>query len=193
MITPQQTLIFRGLKKSALVYLLLLRIGRPIGETKIASILSITPKTARERLRDLVELGLVTRIHAQNGYIVTGGGLQLIGLEELKPVKFTGLPININKEGKELNKPKTIINNETGKIFELFKKYGISQNWKTTALAERIDESDFYKALGKLGSKPVAENTGLIIRILEQIADQKDAVGDNLEDWQISQFKDWES
>jgi hypothetical protein len=70
--------LFRSLKKTAIVLMLLFRLDKPVGESEIARILDIHPETTRIYLRSLARLGLVTRTHRFNGWTLTAGGRQMI-------------------------------------------------------------------------------------------------------------------
>jgi hypothetical protein len=70
--------LFRSLKKTAIVLMLLFRLDKPLGESQIACILDIHPETTRIYLRSLARLGLVTRTHRFNGWTLTAGGRQMI-------------------------------------------------------------------------------------------------------------------
>jgi len=77
-ITPEETSVFRLLKRTAIVLLLLLRLDAPTGETEIARILEIDQETARHYLRSLAGIGLIARAFYHHGYILTGHGKQMI-------------------------------------------------------------------------------------------------------------------
>jgi hypothetical protein len=70
--------LFRSLKKTAILLMLLFRLDKPVGESQIAQILDIHPETTRIYLRSLARLGLVTRTHRFNGWTLTAGGRQMI-------------------------------------------------------------------------------------------------------------------
>ncbi len=70
--------IFRALKKTAIVLMLLFRLDKPVGEGEIARMLDIHPETMRTYLRSLARLGMVTRTHRYQGWTLTGGGRQMI-------------------------------------------------------------------------------------------------------------------
>jgi predicted transcriptional regulator len=75
---PKEVELFRCLKKTAILVMLLFRLDKPVGETEIASILDMYPTTVRTYLRSLARLGVVTRTHRHNGWTLTAGGRQMI-------------------------------------------------------------------------------------------------------------------
>jgi hypothetical protein len=75
---PKEVELFRCLKKTAIVLMLLFRLDKPVGEREIASILDMYPTTVRTYLRSLASLGVVTRTHRYNGWTLTAGGRQMI-------------------------------------------------------------------------------------------------------------------
>jgi hypothetical protein len=77
-VTDPPLQIFRCLKKTAIVLMLLFRLDKPVGESEIAEILDLHPETTRIYLRSLAGLGLVTRTHRYHGWMLTAGGRQMI-------------------------------------------------------------------------------------------------------------------
>ena len=77
-ITPDETRIFRLLKRTAIVLMLLLRLDKPTGETEIARTLEIDNETARTYLRSLADIGLIARANYHHGWILTCAGRQMI-------------------------------------------------------------------------------------------------------------------
>jgi predicted transcriptional regulator len=75
---PREVELFRCLKKTAILLMLLFRLDKPVGEIDIASILDIHPQTVRTYLKSLARLGVVTRTHRYQGWTLTGGGRQMI-------------------------------------------------------------------------------------------------------------------
>jgi hypothetical protein len=75
---PKEVELFRCLKKTAIVLMLLFRLDKPVGEREIAGILDIHPQTIRTYLASLAHLGVVTRTHRYQGWMLTGGGRQMI-------------------------------------------------------------------------------------------------------------------
>ncbi len=76
--TFQEVQVIRLLKRQAIVLLLMLRYDRPWGETDIARVLDINNETARNYLRSLADIGLITRSSYHRGWILTTNGRQLI-------------------------------------------------------------------------------------------------------------------
>jgi hypothetical protein len=70
--------LFRCLKKTAIVLMLLFRLDKPVGESESAEILDLHTETTRIYLRSLARLGLVTRTHRYRGWMLTAGGRQMI-------------------------------------------------------------------------------------------------------------------
>jgi DNA-binding CsgD family transcriptional regulator len=77
-LTPAEIDIFRSLKKTAIVLLLMLRLDRPAGETELAAVLSMNIETVRNHLRELSARQLVTRTERYQGWSLTGAGSQMI-------------------------------------------------------------------------------------------------------------------
>ena len=77
-ITPKETRVFRLLKRTAIVLLLLLRLDKPTGETEIARTLEIDNETARTYLRSLADIGLIARANYHHGWILTCAGRQMV-------------------------------------------------------------------------------------------------------------------
>jgi hypothetical protein len=74
---PYEFALFRALKKSAIVLLLMIRLDRPVGESEIVRLLEIDHKTARQALDSLDGLGLLERKAHFNGYQLTNYGKQM--------------------------------------------------------------------------------------------------------------------
>jgi hypothetical protein len=87
---PKEVELFRCLKKTAIVLMLLFRLDKPVGESQIARLLDIHPETTRIYLRSLARLGLVTRTHRFNGWTLTAGGRQMILGESEDPWPVLG-------------------------------------------------------------------------------------------------------
>ena len=83
-ISIEEKLIYRNIKKAAIVWLLLLRLDpQPVTEATAADILQIDRATARKYLRNLNELNIITRLGRFAGYILTDTGRQLALPSEL--------------------------------------------------------------------------------------------------------------
>lgn len=70
--------LFRKLKRTAIVVLLMIRLDHPTGEQEIAEVLEINQETARGYLRELSGMGVVAKIKRYNGYILTELGRQMV-------------------------------------------------------------------------------------------------------------------
>lgn len=78
MITIEEKLIFRNVKKAAIIWILALRMDpQPISESSAAEILQIDKETARKYLRILNECNIITRLGRFSGYALTQSGKQL--------------------------------------------------------------------------------------------------------------------
>lgn len=78
MLSIEEKLIFRDVKKAAIVWLLLLRLDpTPVSESNAAEILQIDKETARKYLRTLNELMICTRLGRYDGYNLTESGRQM--------------------------------------------------------------------------------------------------------------------
>jgi len=81
-LTPSEIALFRSVKKSALVLLLLYRLQAPVTARLVSEILEIDYSTSRKRLAELSRLGFVARSSA--GWILTQSGSQLLLYENRK-------------------------------------------------------------------------------------------------------------
>jgi predicted DNA-binding transcriptional regulator len=188
-LSPSHIRTFRLLKHTAIVYLLLLYLDQPTGESEVARILEIDRKTARKHLLSLTYLGLVTRLKRQSGYILTGAGRQMILGESpteepniKKMGRFSPFSIvnTVNVVNDEELKEKEI-NHHVGKfspveddpkkdpIWDALNAAGISRNRRTARLAKLPHITPEYitahhQALKESGK---GNSTGLLITILE--------------------------
>lgn len=71
-LSPQEAALFPALVKPAVVYLLMLRLGRPTGAREVAGMLGIHEQTAAKYLEALSRLNLVARVAHKNGYVLLG-------------------------------------------------------------------------------------------------------------------------
>lgn len=157
---PNEILIFRSLKKCALVLMLLIRLDKPIGETEISKILDLDPKTVRSNLRSLSTLGWVTRTKFKNGYILTQAGRQLV----------LGSPVETLAAGPAEALPEPASEPDSG---------GISRNPITTTInTESINLSDSLIVVEERDSGKISRNEGesppdspLLGEILESFAE----------------------
>jgi DNA-binding transcriptional regulator YhcF (GntR family) len=76
-LTPEEVSLFRALIKSAVVVLLMLRLGKPTGARELADILNLDEHTVSKHLRALARLNLVGRTGRYSGYFLLDGS-QLI-------------------------------------------------------------------------------------------------------------------
>ncbi len=72
-----ETMVFRALKRTAVILMVARFLDKPVGESDIAAILDISPKTARSHLRSLAALGFLTRLQYHQGYQLTHAGRQM--------------------------------------------------------------------------------------------------------------------
>lgn len=184
--TPAEINLFRSLKKSAIVLLLMFRLDKPIGATEISDILEIDIRTSRRYLRSLSRLGYVARIHFHDGYILTNGGRQLIlpaAVHELEPGKMsqvglTTTTINltslIDSVVVEESKPGKIsqVDEEPldPEILEAFDEVGIGLNKRSEALARQEHVTPEYiraHAAALRKRKQRGYHIGLLITIME--------------------------
>jgi len=71
-LTPAEIACFQALVKPAIVYLLLLRLNRPVGARELADILGLDEHTVAKYLRMLGKLHLVVRTRHRGGYQLAG-------------------------------------------------------------------------------------------------------------------------
>lgn len=76
-LTTAEIYFFRVLRRTAGVFLVLMRLNRPVGEAEIASVLDMSRKTIRAHLRSLAAINLVTRTHFHTGWTLTHAGRQM--------------------------------------------------------------------------------------------------------------------
>ncbi len=72
-------MLFRAVVKSAIVILLMMRLGRPTGAREMADILGLDEHTVAKHLRSLAQVNLVARSSAHSGYILLGGSQLILG------------------------------------------------------------------------------------------------------------------
>jgi DNA-binding transcriptional ArsR family regulator len=77
-LTAPEIFAFRSLRKTAIVYLLMLRLDRPTGANELANLLDVDLSTVRRYLDSLSAAGLIARTAYRDGYSVAAGGRQLI-------------------------------------------------------------------------------------------------------------------
>lgn len=74
--TPQEVMLLRSIKRTAVLLLLMIRLDRPATAKELADILDADYSTIRKHLRELSRLSLVTETRA--GWMLTQGGGQLL-------------------------------------------------------------------------------------------------------------------
>ena len=88
MIPQTEVDLFRSLKKTAIVLLIMIRLDKPCGRNELASILDMDQRTIAAHLRSLAFRQLITRTKFHDGYIPTQLGRQLVlGSPEVLPSK----------------------------------------------------------------------------------------------------------
>ena len=180
----QEILLLRGMRKTAVALILLLRINKPVRATEVARLLDINYETARIYLRQLVETGLVQRMKA--GFFLTPAGLEMFqpvpgkrcfGEGEnadsaplINPINTES--ININHRDKDLRNSSNKQRTADAEIWEAFKRCGISANPRTERLAgqEHITPEyiEGHAKNMKRGGKKFPKWSGLLITILEK-------------------------
>lgn len=92
---PEEIDILSAIKRSAVVLLLLARLGRSAGEKEIAGLLKMNQETVRYHLRSLHNLGLISRNTQHNGYSLTRSGKKLAPIDNAEnPRKSAEYPRN---------------------------------------------------------------------------------------------------
>ncbi|MGE5223315.1 MAG: MarR family transcriptional regulator [Omnitrophica WOR_2 bacterium] len=87
---PPAIQLLHLIKKTAVVLMLLFHLGRPSGETEIASLLAMDISTTRRALRSLEQAGFVIRSQIRNGYSLTEFSRQLFPVETAQNARFSG-------------------------------------------------------------------------------------------------------
>ena len=175
---------FRLLKKTAIVYLLLLYLDRPAGESEIARLLEIDRSTARNHLRSLSAIGLATRLKHQQGYLLTNLGRQMLSgeiehpkiknLEEIPPspiitaVKDSG-SYSDSLTTETIEQMEGIPPFDNTPVWSALNKAGITRNHRTQRLATLPHITPDYITAHRLTLKHAGKGnqTGLLISILE--------------------------
>jgi biotin operon repressor len=185
-ISQAEVCAFRLLKKSALTFLLLLRLDRPTGETEVASLLDIDRQTAHNHLDSLASIGLLTRSRRREGYVLTRAGRQLLmpeaepddpsagDMEEFPP--YPAIIINTVKHDIE-DSLKTIIEPDPEEIppeaseatWSALRRAGIARNPRTEKLARLPHITPELIAAHQLALQRNGKSghTGLLISLLE--------------------------
>ena len=147
-----EVMFLRGIKKTAVILLLLIRMDRPLTAREAAHILDINYGTICTYFRHLSSANFVTR--TKQGYTLTQYGSQLLlpmdappDPERLKNVEIPHFPINSNTIITTINssykKDEGIVvvnnsnNEENAEIWHIFSRYGIGRNARTRKLTDQ--------------------------------------------------------
>ena len=147
-----EVMFLRGIKKTAVILLLLIRMDRPITAREVAHILDISYTTICIYFRHLSSANFVTK--TRSGYILTQYGSQLLlpmdapsNPERLKNAEIPHFPINSNtitttinssyKKDEEIVVVNNSNNEENAEIWQIFSRYGIGRNSRTRKLASQ--------------------------------------------------------
>ena len=145
-----EVMFLRGIKKTAVILLLLIRMDRPLTAREAAHILDITYATICIYFRRLSSANFVTK--TRSGYILTQYGSQLLlpmdapsDPERLKNMEIPYFPINSNtitttinssyKKDEEIVVVNNSNNEKNAEILHIFSRYGIGRNARTRKLA----------------------------------------------------------
>ena len=179
--------IFRTIKKTAILLLLLARVEIPLGETGIAAILDMSRATVRQQLKSLLVAGLVERVSLHNGFVLSELGRELFGGERIKfcPIPATATDLN---QLNSLTPESVVITGRRDKkrpirtgpstvketpidpaIQAALRSAGIMMNKRTYALARMDHISAEYIAAHhrRLYLQKGSVSTGLLVSILE--------------------------
>jgi DNA-binding MarR family transcriptional regulator len=194
MISQQEILLFRSIKSEAIILILMLRMDKPTGETEISEILDMHPETVRSKLRGLARLGLITRTHHKQGYILTGAGSQIVlgATAENPRLEVSSITESLNKlntintvviEGATAGFPRLLpdsaqnvenpvdnlwITVDKPEVWEELRSAGILPNERTRKLVARdFMTVDFVKGHKAELRKRGKMQPGLLITILE--------------------------
>jgi biotin operon repressor len=91
MIPAQLIQLFRSLKKSAIIVLVMKWTGAPLGEAQLAAILDSSRTTVRAQLNSLCALGYARRVRFHGGFVLTDLGQALFGgeMDKICPLPTT--------------------------------------------------------------------------------------------------------
>ena len=183
MITAELVQLFRSLKKSAIVLLLLKWAGRPLGEAEVAAILDSSRTTVRAQLKSLAALGYARRVRFHDGFELTelGEGLFEGSVGNFFPLAITtDPPLNNHKKGSETETGGKVKNLPVGEepatpepvdpeVEAALRYAGIMLNARTRRLARmehvtpkyiRLHQQSLYLTRG-------IRSPGLLVSILE--------------------------
>ena len=182
-----EVMFLRGIKKTAVILLLLIRMDRPLTAREAAHILDISYTTICIYFRHLSSANFVTK--TRSGYILTQFGSQLLlpmdapsNPERLKNMEIPYFPINSNtitttinssyKKDEDLIVVNNSNNEKNAEIWHIFSRYGIGRNARTRRLAGQPYMTPEYierhaEHLREAG-KTFPQWSGLLIRIMER-------------------------
>ena len=78
MLKQQDILIYRSIKKSAIVLILLQHLSRPASARELSAMLDLSPKTIKERLTSLQALGLIRATAEGSAFTLTENAIRLL-------------------------------------------------------------------------------------------------------------------
>ncbi len=161
-LTPDEIRVFRAIKKTAAIYLLLVRLARPAGEVELARILEMDPETARIHLNSLAAIGLLLRgsVHAGWRLSTLGGGLLNGENAEFDPTTTA-------EEIQESNQVMAAAEEEaeTGRFFkarQALRECGIGEPTASRVAALRHVTPEFIRAHG-LKARQEGSPSGLLV------------------------------
>ena len=182
MITAELVQLFRSLKKSAIVLLLMKWAGRPLGEAEVAAILDSSRTTVRSQLKSLAALGYAHRVRFHDGFELTklGEGLFEGSTGNFFPLAITTDPPLDFKMGSETETGRKGKNLPVGEepaspqpvdpeVEAALRRAGIMLNARTRRLARmehvtpqyiRLHQQSLYLTRG-------IRSPGLLVSILE--------------------------
>jgi len=178
----------RLLKKTAAVFLLFWFLDQPLQVIDVAQLLEIDRRTARNHVRLLVSLSLITRPRLADGFILTVKGRQFLQ-GNFSPVINTSVVVNdsdnilylikkLIKDSKSkeslttttiTNKPDKNSPPEEQAVWEALEAAGILRNARTEQLARQAYLTPDYVTghYLNLKSQGKEDHTGLLVSILE--------------------------
>ena len=182
-INVEQIRYLRLLKKAAAVFLLFWFLDQPLQVIDVAQLLEIDRRTARNHVRSLISLSLITRSSLAEGFILTDEGRHFV-LGNFSPPVNTAAVVNdsdnilyLIKDSKSKESLTTTITNKPDKIspleeqavWEALEAAGIARNARTEQLARKDYLTPDYVTghYLNLKSQGKGDRTGLLVSILE--------------------------
>jgi DNA-binding transcriptional regulator YhcF (GntR family) len=139
MLTSEMIQQLRGLKKNFIVLAVLYLLGRPAGETEIAEILDINPRTARAGLRSLEHAGYIRRERVVRGYSLTELAQTLFFFQkDGRKCRSLSL-INNNEDLKQIDSLSSLINTGTSKKHQPSNKTARTPRLSTDAVDNSVE------------------------------------------------------